>query len=273
MSQDPAFLFYPGDYLRDTQVLSESAQVAYDRIMCEHMRNICSDMSNITVSQSRVDFITKRLSEEDREQIMSVLTESKGEFQIYWVAESISKRKAYSESRSRNRSSKKTKNISSTYDQHMENENVNENKDEIETRKRIVKERDSRDAKLRETAFEVFDFWNDHRGNCPRAGKLTDSRISAINARIKEYDLETVKQVIRKVSESSHLQGGNDRTWTASLDWLMKPTNFLKTLEGNYDVRTIQLSTDNNTNKQKSFFEKGLERVRGYHDASASNNE
>ena len=68
MSKDPAFLFYPGDYLRDTQVLSGESQVAYDRIMCEHMRNIC-------ISKQRLKFFTKRLDPDQVEEIMSVLVE------------------------------------------------------------------------------------------------------------------------------------------------------------------------------------------------------
>ena len=121
MSKDPAFLFYPGDYLRDTQCLSESVQVAYDRIMCEHMRNIC-------ISQQQLNFFTKRLSDMEREELMMVLSEVDGGYQITWVAESIVKRKAYSESRSKNRSSS-SKNISKTYVEHMENEIENENRD------------------------------------------------------------------------------------------------------------------------------------------------
>ena len=105
MSQDPAFLFYPGDYLRDTQNLSEKTQVAYDRIMCEHMRNICKDMNKIGVSKKQVKFFTKRLSDEEKDELMFVLTDINGIFQIKWVAESIVKRLEYSESRRKNRAS------------------------------------------------------------------------------------------------------------------------------------------------------------------------
>jgi len=128
--KDPAFLFYPGDYLRDTQCLSEAAQVAYDRIMCEHMRNICLDMCKIIVSKNKVEFFTKRLNEEERGEVYHVLKEINGGFQISWVAESISKRKAYTESRSKNRKSKKDSENDKdmkTYDSHM----VNESKDSI----------------------------------------------------------------------------------------------------------------------------------------------
>ena len=120
--KDPAFLFYPGDYLRDTQCLSEAVQVAYDRIMCEHMRNIC-------ISQQQLNFFTKRLTDDQKSELAQVLTQITGGFQISWVAESIEKRRNYSESRRNNRkgSKKHMSNISKTYDSHMENENENEN--------------------------------------------------------------------------------------------------------------------------------------------------
>lgn len=131
MAKDPAFLFYPGDYLRDTQCLSESVQVAYDRIMCEHMRNIC-------ITQQQLNFFTKKLSPDEKEELLMVLTPISGGFQITWVAESISKRKAYSQSRRENRSKRTEKdmsNISETYVQHMENENENENESTIVLKK------------------------------------------------------------------------------------------------------------------------------------------
>ena len=119
MAKDPAFLFYPGDYLRDTQCLSSNAQVAYDRIMCEHMRNIC-------ISKSQLKFFTKRLSDEERDEVMHLLTEVDGGYQIEWVAESVNKRRAYSDSRRKNKGSKSSRHITHTslsYDNHMENEN------------------------------------------------------------------------------------------------------------------------------------------------------
>jgi hypothetical protein len=115
MAKDPAFLFYPGDYLRDTQCLSESVQVAYDRIMCEHMRNIC-------ISQAQLNFFTKRLNQEQKEELLMVLDKTEEGFYIHWVHESIIKRKAYSESRSKNRRKSYDNHVKS-YDVHMENEN------------------------------------------------------------------------------------------------------------------------------------------------------
>lgn len=129
MADDPGFLFYPGDYLRDTQNLSEKTQVAYDRIMCEHMRNIC-------ITQSQLKFFTKRLSPEEIDELKMVLVKNSKGFCIKWVAESIEKRRNYSESRRKNRkgkndlSDKNNQIISESYVPHMDNENEIENEDE-----------------------------------------------------------------------------------------------------------------------------------------------
>jgi len=119
MSKDPAFLFYPGDYLRDTQCLHEKPQVAYDRIMCEHMRNIM-------ITKQRLDFFTKRLNEEELSDLMSVLIEEKGLYYIEWVKVSLEKRIAYSDSRRKNRAPKPQKTHVKT-SEHMVNEIENEN--------------------------------------------------------------------------------------------------------------------------------------------------
>lgn len=131
MANDPAFLFYPGDYLRDTQCLSEKSQVAYDRIMCEHMRNIC-------ITQDQLNFFTKRLSEDEKAELLMVLSKKDHGYQIQWVAESILKRRDYSDSRRKNRTSK-SNNISKSYDEHMDNENEIVNEDIIKEEKEKVK--------------------------------------------------------------------------------------------------------------------------------------
>ena len=119
MAKDPAFLFYPGDYLRDTQNFTEHQQVAYDRIMCEHMRNIC-------ITQTQLNFFTKRLNPEEKNELLFYLKQVEGGFQIEWVAESIEKRRSYSENRRDNRTKNK-KDICLSHDEHMENEIENEN--------------------------------------------------------------------------------------------------------------------------------------------------
>ncbi len=130
--KDPAFLFYPGDYLRDTQNFTEHQQVAYDRIMCEHMRNIC-------ITQAQLNFFTKRLNPEEKKELLFYLKQINGGYQIEWVAESIEKRRVYSESRRHNKEGK-NKNICLSHDEHMENEIENENINKDRKKRTVKKE-------------------------------------------------------------------------------------------------------------------------------------
>jgi hypothetical protein len=46
-----------------------------------------------------------------------------------------------------------------------------------------------------------------------------------------------VLAAIGKVSRSAFLRGQNEKRWVITFDWLLKPNNFPKVLEGNYDDR------------------------------------
>lgn len=78
-------------------------------------------------------------------------------------------------------------------------------------------------------------------------------RAQAVSARCREYGKEAVRDVIRKAVMSDFLNGKNDRAWVASFDWLMKPNNFAKVLEGNYDNGSARptLKKDNTINDNK----------------------
>ena len=59
---------------------------------------------------------------------------------------------------------------------------------------------------------------------------------SMLRARIREYGADTVLEAIEKVRSSDFLMGRvND--FQASLDWFVRPNNFPKVINGNYDRR------------------------------------
>lgn len=58
-------------------------------------------------------------------------------------------------------------------------------------------------------------------------------RYKMTSARIEEYGLDTVLEVIDMVGASSFLTG-KKTNWKASFDWFIAPRNFLKVYEGNY---------------------------------------
>jgi uncharacterized phage protein (TIGR02220 family) len=83
----------------------------------------------------------------------------------------------------------------------------------------------------------LVDYWN-KRTNLNKIKVLSEKRKATVRARIKEHGKERFKEVIDKAGESGFLNGKNDREWKADFDWIMRPTNFIKILEGNYENKT-----------------------------------
>ena len=79
----------------------------------------------------------------------------------------------------------------------------------------------------------VIKKWNDTGLNTVR--NIKGKRLDSLHARIKEYSKDDVLTVIENVKYSDFLKGNNNRNWTADIDWILKPNNFIKVLEGNYN--------------------------------------
>jgi len=88
------------------------------------------------------------------------------------------------------------------------------------------------------TPFDsIVDQWNDVCGSngCPRVRTVTEARKKHMRTRWKQPGFrEAYAEVLKKVTESPFLSGG-DGKWRAPFDWLMKsPENWIKVMEGNY---------------------------------------
>lgn len=79
--------------------------------------------------------------------------------------------------------------------------------------------------------------------------RITSSsqRYGMLIARIKEYGEDKVVSAIEYIKTSNFLQGKNNRGWSITFDWFVKPSNFPKVLEGNYDNRTSSVGYQNKT--------------------------
>jgi hypothetical protein len=76
---------------------------------------------------------------------------------------------------------------------------------------------------------------------------ISSKRQDSIRARIREHGKEAFVEMVRKAAASEFLKGNNNRGFQATFDWLIRPTNFQKTIEGNYDNRnkeTKRINTD-----------------------------
>ena len=81
----------------------------------------------------------------------------------------------------------------------------------------------------------VLDAYHECCPSFPAVIKLTETRKRAIKARLKDYGLEEIKRAFSLAGQSDFLKGSSG--WQASFDWLMKPANMTKVLEGNYTNR------------------------------------
>jgi hypothetical protein len=64
---------------------------------------------------------------------------------------------------------------------------------------------------------------------------ISEKRKGNIRARIREYGKDVFADMIRRASKSNFLKGENKNGWKATFDWMLKPNNFQKIIEGNYD--------------------------------------
>lgn len=64
---------------------------------------------------------------------------------------------------------------------------------------------------------------------------ISKQRKGMIKARIAEHGKSAFAEAIQKAVASDFLKGQNKSGFTATFDWLIKPTNFEKVISGNYD--------------------------------------
>ena len=83
-----------------------------------------------------------------------------------------------------------------------------------------------------------------HSAVLPRIQTLTGRRLDMLRARINEHGKEKVLEAFKKAAASPFLNGQGDRGFIANIDWVLRPNNFAKVLEGNYDARSSGTNTN-----------------------------
>jgi hypothetical protein len=94
-----------------------------------------------------------------------------------------------------------------------------------------------RDEEINTKGFVLFfnQCLEEQHSAIPHMTALTGERLKALRARCREHGKEQVVKVIRMASSLPFLNGAGDKGWVASIDWLLKPNNFTKVLEGTYN--------------------------------------
>ena len=107
----------------------------------------------------------------------------------------------------------------------------------------IDKEKDnklivSKDTICQTDVRRVIEEWNKLQEvgiNPIRDIKPSSKRCQLLKGRIREYGIDEVLNAINNVRKSDFLRGENNRGWMITFDWFVKPNNFTKVLEGNYN--------------------------------------
>lgn len=87
-------------------------------------------------------------------------------------------------------------------------------------------------------AQHIADLYNEYCPSLPRVQRISEQRKQKLKARIREFpEDEPWVELFQRVEASDFLTGRNGE-WTAcGFDWLLKESNIIKVLEGNYDNR------------------------------------
>lgn len=112
---------------------------------------------------------------------------------------------------------------------------------EIELEKEKESETDS-DAPLppagESECAEVVSQFNSICVSLNKVSGMTEPRRKAVQSALNAVGQEKLTELFRKAEASDFLTKRNSSGWKAGFDWLMKPGNYTKVLEGNYDNRS-----------------------------------
>lgn len=83
---------------------------------------------------------------------------------------------------------------------------------------------------------QIISAWNSLDKNIPKIQTLNANtqRYNMLKARINEHGLDTVIKAIKSIDNSKFLKGYVS-DFRITIDWFIKPNNFIKVLEGNYN--------------------------------------
>ena len=84
---------------------------------------------------------------------------------------------------------------------------------------------------------EVVSQFNSICVSLNKVSGMTEPRRKAVQSALQAVGQEKLTELFRKAEASDFLTKRNSTGWKAGFDWLMKPENYTKVLEGNYDNR------------------------------------
>lgn len=101
----------------------------------------------------------------------------------------------------------------------------------------------------------IIDKWNELGLQKIFAITPGTNRYKLLNSRFKSYGEDNILKAIENIAGSKFLKGQNKNGWIITFDWFIKPNNFLKVLEGNYNSSNV-VNLNEHVNSAKNQNEK-----------------
>lgn len=95
-----------------------------------------------------------------------------------------------------------------------------------------LKEKEKKEKEAPEKYQPIIDAWN--LLPVPKISGIRGKRLDMLRSREREYSLPQIISAVHGIRDCPFLLGQNSRGWTITFDWFIKPSNFVKVLEGNY---------------------------------------
>ena len=99
----------------------------------------------------------------------------------------------------------------------------------------------SDDSEINFLAF--MDFFNrtmqENGAQIPTITDMTSKRQQAVRARAKEHSKEALRKAVINAATAPFLNGAGDKAWVADFNWIFRPVNFIKVLEGSYNHAVV----------------------------------
>jgi hypothetical protein len=211
MAKDPAFLFYPGDWLGGTMTFSRSHKGAYmDLLMCQfnHGHMSIDDVKLILAADFDLMWESKLKAK--------FKTDSSGKFFNEKLENESIKRKTFTDGRKKNLKSlkKKTSHMKKHMDSHMENENENDNVN-INNNEKDYQILEIQEVEIEEyTTFE--DFWQEYDKKFGEKGKIKNKWV-ALSLKDREAIMDYIPNY--KASQPEKKYRKNPDTFLNNKSW------------------------------------------------------
>lgn len=129
--------------------------------------------------------------------------------------------------------------ILSSHNKKIERQNSLNDPDEIIQDNEFVTDKEEQpvNAKSLKMYQPIIDEWNSLKeyGITPIiAINSNTQRAKMLKCRLNQYGTDSFEKAIKQIKNSDFLQGKNKTSFMITFDWLVKPNNYPKVLEGNY---------------------------------------